>query len=100
MSKVEWGIIDLATLTTWTYDQIAAYIDSGWPNFNLGSSGTGANNGILYLNLIGFTSFPNMGSTIADADALTANGAALARKASDVYKAILNGTFVETTSTK
>lgn len=89
----------MASLPVWTYDQMAAYIDSGWQNFNLGSSGIGANKGVIHYNLSGFTSFPNMGSTIADADGLTDNGAMLARKAIAVYESILDVDFVETTST-
>ncbi|MES0808112.1 Ig-like domain-containing protein [Roseibium sp. SCPC15] len=63
---------------------------SGTLAHNLGSSGTRANNGVLYFNVSGFSS---------DGNGLSSARADLVREAFKLYSATLGIQFIETTST-
>ncbi|WP_068114856.1 M10 family metallopeptidase [Tropicimonas marinistellae] len=85
-------------LPVYSDQEIADYLRVGfWSwfgkkphGFNLGEGGVGANNGVLYYNLSGWTD---------DADGLTSAGATLARAALQLYGAVLDVTFIETDAT-
>ena len=77
---------------------LANYLTSGYWNdtgrttryFNLTGAGTGANFGVLYYNVAGYS---------GDSDGISAARANLVREAFKVYGEVLGITFIETTST-
>ena len=68
-------------------------------SFNLGTSGTSANSGVIYYNVTGWTgSLSTVYGSESDSNGITAARADMVRAAFAVYSAVLGITFIETTA--
>ncbi len=93
----------MAALANKTIDEFSTYLTEGyWDyanyfyfSFNMGSSGVGANNGVLHYNYSGFSGLQGAGT---DIDGLSAERRALVDTALDYLGGILGIEFIETTS--
>ncbi|MDZ4393497.1 M10 family metallopeptidase C-terminal domain-containing protein [Cypionkella sp.] len=83
-------------LTTGFWDDFSG-TDARW--YNMTSSGTGANSGVLYYNVTGWTgSLSTVYGNESDSNGITAARADMVRAAFAVYEEVLGINFIETTS--
>ncbi len=83
-------------LTTGFWDDFSA-TDARW--YNMTSSGTGANSGVLYYNVTGWTgSLSTVYGTESDSNGISAARADMVRAAFALYEEVLGINFIETTS--
>jgi hypothetical protein len=87
-----------------TLQTLAAYLTDGFwgagefgggvRHFNLTNSGTGANSGVIYFNVTGFSGLAGAGT---DTDGISAARQATIRNSLDMFEDILRVDFIETT---
>ena len=104
-TKVIWSIRDAQASSTnyGTIQELSNYLRSGYwtasgsspRKWNLGTTGTGAKNGTLTVNMTGATDW--QGEGVTDSNGISDARKAVARAAFEVYEQLLGIDFVETT---